>query len=75
MAQVLLCPECRKPVSLRQKYVVTNRGTARAKHQRIYAHLGCVEGKASGLSVMSDMKARERLWRMFQHRIAQLDDE
>ena len=43
MGEVFLCPECRQPVDLRKRYVVTNRAAARTKHNRVFAHVNCVK--------------------------------
>jgi hypothetical protein len=52
--EVLLCSACHERVDLDQHdYVVTNRDTARTKHNRLYAHLACVRGERS-VQDMSD---------------------
>lgn len=56
MGEVLLCQECRQPVDLKKKYVVTNRATARTKGNRVYAHLSCVVGGKKSIHEMSDME-------------------
>ena len=53
--EILLCTECREPVDLDQhEYVVTNRDTARTRHNRLYAHLGCVRGPGQPVQDVSD---------------------
>jgi hypothetical protein len=55
--EVFLCPECHERVDLDQhEYVVTNRDTARTRHNRLYAHFGCVRGKGGSVQDMSDME-------------------
>ena len=55
--EVFLCPECHERVDLDQhEYVVTNRDTARMRHNRLYAHFGCVRGKGGSVQDMSDME-------------------
>lgn len=55
--EVLLCPECHERVDLDQhEYVVTNRDTARTRHNRLYAHLACVRGQGRSVQDMSDME-------------------
>ena len=38
------------------EYVVTNRDTARTRHNRLYAHFACVRGKGGSVQDMSDME-------------------
>jgi hypothetical protein len=53
--EVLLCPERRERVDLdQQEYVVTNRDTARTRHNRLYAHFSCVRGQGKSVQDMSD---------------------
>ena len=55
--EVFLCPECHERVDLDQhEYVVTNRDTARTRHNRLYAHFACVRGKGGSVQDMSDME-------------------
>jgi hypothetical protein len=55
--EVLLCPECHERVDLDQhEYVVTNRDTARTRHNRLYAHFSCVRGQGKSVHDMSDME-------------------
>jgi hypothetical protein len=56
--EILLCPECHERVDLdRDEYVVTNRDTARTRHNRLYAHFGCVRAHGKSVQDMSDMEA------------------
>ncbi len=55
--EILLCPVCHERVDLDQhEYVVTNRDTARTRHNRLYAHFGCVRGHEKSVQDMSDME-------------------
>jgi len=55
--EVFLCRECHERVDLNQhEYVVTNRDTARTRHNRLYAHFACVRGKGGSVQDMSDME-------------------
>ena len=55
--EILLCTECRERVDLdRHEYVVTNRDTARTRHNRLYAHLGCVTGRAKSIQDLTDIE-------------------
>src|SRR5512144_213897 len=69
--EILLCPECRERVDLDQhEYVVTNRDTARTRHNRLYAHLSCVRGHGKSVQDMSDMEV-EAIHRRI---LSELDD-
>lgn len=55
--EILLCPVCHERVDLDQhEYVVTNRDTARTRHNRLYAHFDCVRGHGKSVQEMSDME-------------------
>lgn len=55
--EILLCPECHERVDLEQdEYVVTNRDTARTRHNRLYAHFRCVRAHGKSVQDMSDME-------------------
>jgi hypothetical protein len=55
--EILLCPVCHERVDLDQhEYVVTNRDTARTRHNRLYAHFTCVRGHEKSVQDMSDME-------------------
>jgi len=55
--EILLCPVCHERVDQDQhEYVVTNRDTARTRHNRLYAHFGCVRGHEKSVQDMSDME-------------------
>jgi hypothetical protein len=70
--EVLLCPECHERVDLdQQEYVVTNRDTARTTHNRLYAHLACVQGKGRPVQDMTDMEV-EAVHRRI---LSELDEE
>jgi hypothetical protein len=55
--EILLCPVCHERVDLDQhEYVVTNRDSARTRHNRLYAHFTCVRGHEKSVQDMSDME-------------------
>ena len=70
--EVLLCPQCHERVDLDQhEYVVTNRDTARTRHNRLYAHFACVRGQDRSVQDMSDVEL-EALYRRI---LSELDAE
>lgn len=70
--EVLLCPQCHERVDLdQQEYVVTNRDSARTRHNRLYAHFACVRGQDRSVQDMSETEL-EALYRRI---LSELDEE
>lgn len=69
--EILLCPECHERVDLEHDdYVVTNRDTARMRHNRLYAHFRCVRAPGKPIQDISDMEV-EAIHRRI---LSELDD-